>query len=510
MNFLSNTRISTRLVAGFAVILALSIVIAVFGIWHLRAASEATRQMMDVPLKKERMVADWYRNTYSSIRRTAAIVKSSDDSLVKFFAEDVAFATKSSTELQKAIEPLLTGDDEKAIYARIGEVRKKYVQARDGAIKAKAAGDHAESDRLLEQSYMPLSKEYEGALLEMLDFQRKNINANATAIEDGAQQSITLTVVLCALLVAFGGACAFIIARSIIKPLSFAVNVATQVADGDLTRTIEVRSGDEIGKLMAALKHMNESLQGIVVRVQHNAHAIAAASSQIAAGNMDLSSRTEDQAASLEETASSMEELTSTVRQNADNARQANGMAASAYSVADRGRDVVGKVVETMDAINGASKKMAEIIGVIDGIAFQTNILALNAAVEAARAGEQGRGFAVVASEVRSLAQRSANAAREIKALIDDSVAKVGVGSSLVSEAGATMSEVVTNVQQVSDIIGEISAASQEQSSGIEQINHAVARMDETTQQNAGLVEEAAAAAQAMQEQAQELAQLVA
>jgi methyl-accepting chemotaxis protein len=508
MKFLLDTRISTRLAIGFAVILGFSIIIAASDIWHLRATADATRQMMDVPLTKERMVADWYRNTYSSIRRTAAIVKSSDDSLVKFFADDVAFATKSSSELQKAVEPLLTSEEEKRIYQSIGDVRKKYVQARDGAIKAKANGDQAESMRLLEQEYMPLSKTYENALLELLEFQRKSINANAAGIEQSAQRSIILSATLCLLLVGFGAACAFVIARSIVKPLRFAVTVANEVASGDLTRTIESRSRDELGQLMAALQHMTESLQNIATRVQHGAHSITHASREIASGNLDLSSRTEDQAASLEETASSLEELTSTVRQTADNARQANTMAASAYNVADKGRSVVGNVIGTMDDIESSSKKMAEIIGVIDGIAFQTNILALNAAVEAARAGEQGRGFAVVASEVRSLAQRSANAAKEIKTLIDDSVSKVAAGSALVSEAGATMSEMVANVQQVSNIISEISSATEEQSSGIEQINLAIARMDEVTQQNAGLVEEAAAAAQAMQDQAHELTQL--
>jgi methyl-accepting chemotaxis protein len=281
--------------------------------------------------------------------------------------------------------------------------------------------------------------------------------------------------------------------------------VARSVAAGDLTRDIAVRSNDETGQLLQALRTMNRDLVGIVGEVRSGTDSIATASSQIAAGNLDLSARTEQQAASLEETASSMEQLTATVRQNADNARRANALAASASDVAARGGGVVGQVVSTMDDIKHSSDKIVDIIGVIDGIAFQTNILALNAAVEAARAGEQGRGFAVVATEVRSLAQRSADAARQVKALIGDSLEKVDAGSRLVRQAGATMSDIVASVERVSGIMAEISDASREQTLGIDQINQAVAQMDEVTQQNAALVEEAAAAAQSLREQAASL-----
>jgi methyl-accepting chemotaxis protein len=281
------------------------------------------------------------------------------------------------------------------------------------------------------------------------------------------------------------------------------------VADGDLTGTIVVTSKDETGQLLQALQDMNNGLVRIVTQVRMGTDTIATASSQIATGNLDLSSRTEEQASSLEETASSMEELTSTVKQNADNARQSNQLAMTASEVAVRGGAVVSQVVETMGSINDSANKIVDIIGVIDGIAFQTNILALNAAVEAARAGEQGRGFAVVASEVRNLAQRSASAAKEIKTLIDDSVEKVGTGSRLVNEAGATMGEVVESVRRVTDIMSEITAASQEQTDGIEQINQAVMQMDQVTQKNAALVEEAAAAAESLQDQASNLLQVV-
>ncbi len=306
-----------------------------------------------------------------------------------------------------------------------------------------------------------------------------------------------------------GIAVAVLITRSISQPLQEAVRIAKVVAAGDLTTDIVVTSTDETGELMQALKDMSASLVGIVGQVRSGTHAIGDASGQIAAGNLDLSSRTEQQAGSLEETASSMEELTSTVKSNADNARQANVLASTASEVAVRGGAVVSQVVTTMGTINEASRKIVDIISVIDGIAFQTNILALNAAVEAARAGEQGRGFAVVAGEVRSLAQRSAAAAKEIKTLIGDSVDQVDIGARLVEQAGATMDEVVTSVKRVSDIIGEIASASQEQTEGIEHISTAINQMDQVTQQNAALVELAAAASESLQHQAQHLSSLV-
>jgi methyl-accepting chemotaxis protein len=298
--------------------------------------------------------------------------------------------------------------------------------------------------------------------------------------------------------------------RAISAPLAKSVRVARSVASGDLTQKIDVRTTDETGQMLQALKDMHSSLAATVGQVRAGTHAIGIASREIAMGNADLSSRTESQASSLEETASSMEELTSTVKQNADNARQANQLVVSASDVALRGGNVVGQVIDTMGSIKNSSRKIVDIIGVIDGIAFQTNILALNAAVEAARAGEQGRGFAVVAAEVRSLAQRSAGAAKEIKSLIGDSVEKVDVGSKLVDEAGKTMGEIVTSVKHVADIMSEIMAASQEQSAGIEQVNKAISQIDEMTQQNAALVEQAAAAAESMQRQAAALAQAVA
>jgi methyl-accepting chemotaxis protein len=325
----------------------------------------------------------------------------------------------------------------------------------------------------------------------------------------GAKKETYILYAIGAITLAGGIVFAWFLTRSITAPLIDAVAIAQRVAAGELNSNVQVMGRDEISDLLRALKEMDDSLVKIVSEVRDGTEAIATASAEIASGNADLSSRTESQASSLEETASSMEELTDTVKQNAENARQANQLVVSASDFAAKGGKVVGQVVTTMGSIKDSSRKIVDIIGVIDGIAFQTNILALNAAVEAARAGEQGRGFAVVAAEVRNLAQRSAGAAKEIKALIGDSVEKVDVGSKLVDEAGRTMDEMVTSVKHVADIMSEITAASQEQSAGIGEVNVAITQMDEMTQQNAALVEQAAAAAESMQEQAAMLAQAV-
>jgi methyl-accepting chemotaxis protein len=355
----------------------------------------------------------------------------------------------------------------------------------------------------------PLNTQTLVLINKLVDMQQ----ANAKDVMDGSvtadRSLMVMLFVLGGVAVVLGVICATVITRSITVPLSGAVEVAQKVAGGELTSDVQVEGQDETSELLQALKDMNDSLAKTVGDVRTGTELISTASQEIASGNADLSARTESQASSLEETASSMEELTSTVKQNADNARQANQLAVTASSVAEKGGTVVSQVVHTMGSITESSRKIADIISVIDGIAFQTNILALNAAVEAARAGEQGRGFAVVASEVRNLAQRSAGAAKEIKELISDSVEKVDAGSKLVDEAGQTMDLIVTSIRQVADIMGEITAATQEQSNGIEEVNQAITQMDEMTQQNAALVEQAAAAAESMQEQAQFLSQAV-
>ena len=347
-------------------------------------------------------------------------------------------------------------------------------------------------------------------LTALAELQDRQDRATAAELEQSIDGTRWLLIGLGLLALATGIGWTVGLVRSIVRPLDEAIFIAETVAAGDLSKEFETERGGEFGRLLRGMGEMEDTLTDVVTRIKASTDSIVVASGQIAAGNQELSSRTEEQASSLEQTAASMEELTSTVKQNADNARQANQLALSASEVAVKGGSVVGQVVDTMASINASSRKIVDIIGVIDGIAFQTNILALNAAVEAARAGEQGRGFAVVAAEVRSLAQRSAAAAKEIKGLIDDSVGKVDVGSALVGEAGRTMEEIVSGVKRVTDIIGEITAASHEQAQGIEQVNQAIAQMDQVTQQNAALVEEAAAAAQSLQEQADSLSQVVA
>ncbi|MDY7539765.1 methyl-accepting chemotaxis protein [Undibacterium sp. RTI2.1] len=374
-------------------------------------------------------------------------------------------------------------------------------QARQGQLEESRTTLRGESSKL------------NGAILKIADgLVDANVDGGIRAYKEGEEiylSSRTWIIAVLVISIALGLILAYVIAKIVATSLQAAVRIAKTVAAGDLTSEIESNTTDETGELLAALRDMNAKLFAVVSEVRNGTDLIATASSEIANGNMDLSARTESQAGSLEETASSMEELTSTVKHNSDNARQANQLAHSASSVAQKGGQVVSEVVATMGSINESSKKIVDIISVIDSIAFQTNILALNAAVEAARAGEQGRGFAVVASEVRNLAQRSASAAKEIKELINDSVTKVGVGSKLVDEAGKTMTEVVNSVKRVSDMIGEITEASSEQSAGIDQINTAIVQMDQITQQNAALVEEAAAAATALQEQADNLSHVV-
>ncbi|WP_332858793.1 methyl-accepting chemotaxis protein [Janthinobacterium svalbardensis] len=509
MNLLRNVSIGVRLGLGFAVILLFSMVITGISVWRLHDVASATRTMMEEPLAKERYISDWYTRIDSAVRRTIAIARSSDTSLSGYFAEESKVSSASSADLQKKIAALLKDPKEQAMFAGLLELREVYVGSRDQVYKLKGESQSEAANEVFEKTFVPAAAKYQKMVYGLLEHQRATIDATARQIDDIASTSRNLLLLLSALALAFGVVCAWLLTMGIVRPLRTAVDIARKVADGDLTAQIDASAKDETGQLLQALKDMNTSLLNIVGEVRSGTDSIATSSTQIAAGNQDLSSRTEEQAGSLEETASSMEELTSTVKQNADNARQANQLAASAAQVAVKGGEVVAQVVGTMQSINTSSNKIVDIISVIDGIAFQTNILALNAAVEAARAGEQGRGFAVVASEVRNLAQRSASAAKEIKTLIGASVEQVNAGSMLVAQAGSTMNDIVDSVQRVSDIITEITAASSEQSVGIDEINRAIGQMDAVTQQNAALVEESAAAAESMQHQAHKLAQVV-
>jgi methyl-accepting chemotaxis protein len=416
---------------------------------------------------------------------------------------------KRYAEARDKLSALGLNDAEKKVVAEISRLDQEIAVPFKEAIGQALAFNSEGAAKVIASRIDPLNQQAVAEMDKLLALQQAAAKEVLESSVSDDNRLMVLLYVLGVIALAIGGVFAWVITHSITGPLNEAVAVASRVATGDLTSRIEEKSRDEIGQLFDALRQMNGSLSEIVGNVRSGTENIGVASGEIAQGNADLSARTESQASSLEETASSMEELTSTVKQNAENARQANQLVVSASDVAMRGGNVVGQVVETMGSIKESSRKIVDIIGVIDGIAFQTNILALNAAVEAARAGEQGRGFAVVAAEVRNLAQRSAGAAKEIKQLISDSVEKVDAGSRLVDEAGKTMGEIVTSVKHVADIMNEITAASQEQSSGIEEVNRAIAQMDEMTQQNAALVEEAAATAESMQQQAATLSQAV-
>jgi len=506
---MKNLKIGTRLGIGFAAILVLMSIITAIGVWRLQSVGNMTDYMVNNALAKERLVNAFYKSIELNVGRIVAAAKNADPVQQKFYKDQIVATISKNNEYVKQMEATIVDDQGKAMLNEINERRKVVIAANTEVFKEKDAGNEEGARKVVEEKLLPNSKLYLASIEKLSNLQSDAITTLTHQVNDLFKTARLLMIVLGGIALVAGIGLAVFITRSITRPLVTAVGVAGRVAQGDLGTVITVESRDETGQLMAALKDMNDNLVNIVGQVRTGTDTIATASAEIANGNLDLSSRTEQQAGSLEETAAAMEQLTSTVKQNAENARQANQLAVSASEVATQGGAVVGQVIDTMSAINESSKKIVDIISVIDGIAFQTNILALNAAVEAARAGEQGRGFAVVASEVRSLAQRSAGAAKEIKELITASVDKVDSGSKLVENAGATMSEVVASVRRVTDIVGEISAASTEQSTGIEEVNRAIVLMDESTQQNAALVEEAAAAARAMQDQAANLAQIV-
>ncbi|MGD9773781.1 methyl-accepting chemotaxis protein [Diaphorobacter sp.] len=500
---LNDIKVGTRLGLAFGLVLLITVIIAGIGVWRLQELASVTQQLATTDNERLRAVLHWRQGIDLNWVRTRAVLLDADTSHLAAWQAEIEQGSAGVNESRKSVERLVVSDEGRRMLADIDKAREAYRAPRAELFKRKAAGEDVSA--LVQSQLKPLADAYTQTI-QTLEQRQRMLYEHTLAEANAAADQGRLVIIVAALLALLTGAgAAWVLGRSITAPLHLAVRRAGQIAEGDLTQPIEAHGRDETAALLDALRHMQDNLASVVAGVRGNAESVATASAEISQGNSDLSARTEAQASALEETAASMEQLGATVRQNADNARQANQLAQSASTVAIQGGEVVSEVVHTMKGINDSSRKIADIIGVIDGIAFQTNILALNAAVEAARAGEQGRGFAVVAGEVRSLAQRSAEAAKEIKQLITASVERVEQGSHLVDRAGTTMTEVVHSIRRVTDIMGEISAASSEQSAGVAQVGEAVTQMDHATQQNAALVEEMAAAANSLSGQARDL-----
>ncbi|MGF6902618.1 methyl-accepting chemotaxis protein [Paraburkholderia sp. GAS348] len=506
---LANLKIGVRLGAGFGLVLLLMVVLIVTGLIRLAHIGEINDDIIHKQWATSDAAQVINTRTRANVRATLQLFITSDRDKVSALYREIDGNKAIVNDALGQLDRLVSTPEGKNLLADIRESRAAYIGSVDKVAQLIARGERDDAAAMMNAETLPAFDRLQQHVTDMAELQRRRGEERGAQAEQYIVSARDMMVGLGLAAVVIGIVSAYALTRSITRPLNEAVKVAQTVAAGDLTSDLRARSRDEIGQLLEALAKMNENLKKIVGEVRKGTDMIATASSQISNGNQDLSSRTEEQATSLEETVASMQELTNTVKQNADSALQANQLAQSASEVAIKGGAVISQVVDTMAVITGSANKIVEIIGVIEGIAFQTNILALNAAVEAARAGEQGRGFAVVAGEVRNLAQRCAAAAREIKNMIGESVEQVQAGSRLVAQAGMTMDEIVVSVERVTGISGEITAASQAQSAGIEQINQAMAHMDQVTQQNAALVEEAAAGAQLLYGQAGELADLV-
>ena len=510
MNFIKNLKIGPRLFMAFFTVLLLMVIVSITGFLGISKVSDRLRSVYEdrtVPVGQ--LAEIQYNFVRNRVLTMDMLARPTPENIEKRSTEMKANLARSAELLKSYGETTLTSD-EAAAFKEFQTLREAY--NRDGVVPVRdaiAAGNMDAAQKAYLEVIAPRSPAIEALLKKLVNIQ---VTAGKEDFDSamGTVKSVDLTVILATLAaIVVGALLAWGITASITKPVGIALKLAEAVAAGDLTQDITVEGKDELATLVQALGAMNESLVKIVAQVRASSDSIATGSAEIATGNADLSQRTEEQASSLEETAASMEEMNATVKQNADTAQMATQLATSASGVAAKGGAVVAQVISTMEEITASSRKINDIIGVIDGIAFQTNILALNAAVEAARAGEQGRGFAVVAGEVRSLAQRSAQAAKEIKALIGQSVEKVDNGSRLVGEAGTTMDEIVSQVRRVADLIGEIGAATREQTTGISQVSEAVTQLDRVTQQNAALVEESAAAAESLKVQAHRMTEVV-
>lgn len=505
---LNNIRIGVRLGIAFAAVLLITVLIATMGVWRLGTLKAASHDLATVEMDRSALTQKWVSDIKLNWVRTEAALNAVNEAYIAALQKDMDATSKVVSETQARLTPLIQDDKGRELIKTIGTMRELYRGPRAELMKKKLAGEDVAA--AVKSTLQPLAENY----LTSLDNLEKHMDqgladsqAQTNTIAETSQMILGGGAALSLLL---GAVFAVVATRSITLPISKSVQTAQLIEHGDLTVSIATEGRDETAQLMQALAAMRDNLSRIVGNVRDSADGVSTSSAEIEAGNHDLSARTENQASALEETAASMEEMSATVSRNAENANQANQLAVSASSIAIKGGDVVGQVVETMKGINESSRKISDIISVIDGIAFQTNILALNAAVEAARAGEQGRGFAVVASEVRALAGRSAEAAKEIKVLINASVERVEHGSTLVDKAGVTMTEVVDSIKRVTDIMGEITVASSEQSTGVSQVSDAVQEMDQVTQQNAALVEEMAAAASSLRSQAKDLVEVMA
>ncbi|MFC5511579.1 methyl-accepting chemotaxis protein [Massilia jejuensis] len=515
--FSSKMTIGARLALGFGAVLALMMVLTALAVSRVGDIDATLNRINDVNNVKQRHAINFRGSVHDRAIALRDVVLASDNAAAQPAIEQIRVLAANYERAGVALDAMFASRtdilaDEKSALAAIKEAERKTQPLIAKVTELRLAGDVDGARTLLAQSASPAFVAWLASVNRLIDFEEQLNKDSAAEARALTGSFFTWMAILCAIAVAAGSLGAWFIGRGLMRELGgqpgYAAQIVRSIAAGDLGVRISTAPGDQ-SSLLFAMQGMRDSLVAIVAQVRSGTLTIANASTEIAAGNQDLSNRTENQSDTLKDTAASMAELTGTVRQNADNARQANTLAESASSVARKGGAVVAQVVETMASINSSSKQIVDIIAVIDGIAFQTNILALNAAVEAARAGEQGRGFAVVATEVRNLAQRSAAAAREIKTLIGSSVERVDAGARLVDEAGSTMEEIVTSVKRVTDIMAEISSASAEQSAGIEQVNSAIGRMDEATRQNATLVEQASAAAASLQDQAATLAEVV-
>jgi methyl-accepting chemotaxis protein len=503
-------KIATKLWLFIVIILTLLTAIAGIGLLRSGGILAEGRAQQQMAYKMVQTATRWSGLTETNATRNHAIIISSEPVISTAFKDAITATSNEITEMQKQIEALPLTDADKAQLAKIAEFRKNVIALREKARAARTDGKVDEALQILNTQYLPAMAAYIAGQKELVKMQEQHVidvQADTESRRQNNSYGIVAGLLIVVAMISLG---TFWLVHSIRDPLDQANELAARIAEGDLSSSISTSREDEFGTLLRSLATMNDSLGRMVAQVRLSTDNIATASAEIAQGNNDLAQRTEQTSSNLQSTASSMDALTATVQHSTDNSRQASALAASASTVAQRGGSVVTQVVTTMQEIDASSKKIADIIGVIDGIAFQTNILALNAAVEAARAGEQGRGFAVVASEVRSLAQRSAEAAKELKGLIDTSVGKVESGTRLVTDAGATMEEIVQSVRRVADVIGEITSAATEQSSGIAGVNEAIGNLDQMTQQNAALVEESAAAAESLREQADRMKEAVA